>query len=69
MKFMYEKQDRSDNDVVAYIDEDGDLCMKNTGGRWPVFLCRSGALTQVLEWSPQHAAHKFYPGDKITLEF
>ena len=69
MKFMYEKQDRSDDDVVAYVDKDGDLRVKNKAGREPVFICRSGALIPGVEWSPQHAARKFYPGDKITLEF
>ena len=69
MKFTYEKQDRSDNDVVAYIDEDGDLRFRNGGCREPVCLYSSGALIHGIGWKPELAAHKFYPGDKITLEF
>ena len=69
MKFTYEKKDRSDDAVVAYIDKDGDLLIKHTDGRNSVCLYRGGGLDYGYSWHPQDAAHKFYPGDKITLEF
>ena len=69
MKFTYEKHDRSDDDVVAYIDSYGDLQIKNVHGGKSVYLYRDGALDYGYNWHLEAAVHKFYPGDKITLEF
>ena len=69
MKFTYEKTARSDDDVVAYIDEDGDLRVNDKDSGKSVCLCRNGFVDLRIRWLPQDAVHKFYPGDKITLEF
>ena len=69
MKFTYEKQDRSDDDVVAYIDKDGDLVIKSHDGNGVCIFISGGVLDYGYVWRPRYAVHKFYPGDKITLEF
>lgn len=65
MKFEYEvKQDN--RECVAYIDDDGDLVVKNDGGACVIvgdsYCCE-------FTFHPSRNDHKFYPGDKVTITF
>jgi len=70
MKFTYDKKDES-RECVAYIDGDGDLCMRDQGGNVAlVALGFDGAETyQTVAFDPSNATHRFYPGDKLTITF
>lgn len=69
MRFDYEtKQD--DRECVAYIDEDGDLVIKeNSNGCSLHPLFRKNGDVGVSPWVESLAVHKFYPGDKLTITF
>lgn len=63
MKFTYEHE-ADDRDCVAYIDGDGDLVMR--GG----YIVKAGWIENAEHYfNPSEATHKFYPGDKLTIEF
>lgn len=70
MKFEYDNMN-DDRECVAYIDGDGDLCMRdNHSNVLLVTLGRCGASTYETEvFDPSDATHKFYPGDKLTITF
>ena len=69
MKFEYEET-KKDREPVAYIDEDGDLVIKQYAGN-AVTLFTSGQVISDVAWYPSDFSHKklFYPGDKITITF
>ena len=57
---------------VAFIDVDGDLMLKTVGGDC-VWIQRQGGVNHYRfnfeAIAQQEAVHKFYPGDKLTIEF
>ena len=70
MKFEYEEK-RDDRECVAYIDDEGDLIIKDTinhVNEHPI-LMRSGDVGMNDGFRLDTATHKFYPGDKITITF
>ena len=70
MKFTYDtKQDA--RECVAYIDEDGDLRMKTDEGVVYMYKDNSTPSQNYSHefWDPYDAIHRFYTGDKITIEF
>lgn len=67
MKFEYDGKS-DDRECVAFIDEDGDLVMKDyLGGAITIFAY--GMTESGYDWKPDTAIHKFYTGDKITITF
>lgn len=72
MKFEYDEQPDK-GECVAFIDNDGDLCMKN--GEGIIYLTRGNASFSFEEacfesyMVDNGATKKFYPGDKITITF
>ena len=67
MRFDYEtKQD--DRECVAYIDGFGHLITFTPNGNCYCF-CPDGSSTDLVNWEPHHAKHKFYPGDELTITF
>ncbi len=70
MKFTYDKK-TNDRECVAYIDGDGCLCLNDKiGNASLICLASHGAATfECLKFDPSKATHKFYPGDKLTIEF
>lgn len=70
MKFEYNSKSE-ERECVAYIDGDGDLCMRD-GNEYVdmIALGVSGASTyKVEEFDQSEATHRFYPGDKLTITF
>lgn len=65
MKFEYDIK-KDDRECVAYIDSDGDLMVSDLAGGAICFV-RDGCAESKYNWAPENAAHKFYPGDKITI--
>jgi hypothetical protein len=72
MKFHYDEKEDC-GECVAYIDDEGGLNIKTE-------LCNDASITHIcfdedgfthtnLIWCPSGAIKRFYPGDKITIEF
>jgi len=66
MKFEYDSKSE-ESECVAYIDGDGDLCMVD--GDYAMILGRDGVHLTDMEWKPDEATRRFYPGDKLTITF
>lgn len=67
MKFTYdEKEDRGE--CVAYVDKDGDLILKTECGQC-VWVASHGVYLHHFAFDECRATRKFYPSDKITIEF
>lgn len=60
MKFTYDTKP-DERECKAYIDLEGDLVIKCTGGS-VVWTTKEG-------FKPTKALHRFYPGDSITITF
>lgn len=72
MKFEYD--DKSDDrECVAFIDDDGDLCVKDINTDMGVYVGITDASTEkfidYMSLNGNGSIHKFYPGDKITITF
>lgn len=67
MKFEYDRKERTD-DCVAFIDSDGDLVIVDRDGDAIAFGVECVHPSYELSDST-YIAHKFYPGDKITITF
>lgn len=69
MKFEHDGDDRR---AVAFIDEDGDLCIKSDDGD-AIWLTSYGAFDSEnrfdLVFADSDVVRKLYPGDKITITF
>lgn len=70
MKFEYD-EDRERGDMVAYIDEDGWLCIYQGDGLAVAFSPDTHQLGSGLVWNPHDSSHRrrFYRGDKLTITF
>jgi hypothetical protein len=60
MKFTYDTNP-DERECVAYIDDEGDLIIKERDGK--TVYCLDGAF------DPSCDNHRFYPGDSITITF
>ena len=67
MKFDYENPNAKQPECVAYLDDDGDLFIKDHDGDC-VAIGPIGVLLSA-KFDPELATCKFYPGDKITITF
>jgi len=71
MKFKYDGDDR-DDECVAFIDNCGDLCVKSDDEEG-IYFTKDGSVFSCSTFDDYMeeniAAHKFYPGDKITITF
>lgn len=67
MKFEYTENTRSDNDVVAYIDADGDLVVRDEYG--DAICIMETLISTEVDFHPDSATKKFYKGDKVTITF
>lgn len=65
MKFTHE-QKTDDRECVAYIDDD--FLVINDKEEGPVWISYRG-IGKNGGWDPSSATHKFYPGDKLEIEF
>jgi len=72
MKFTYDKKEDS-RECVAYTDRQGDLVLKvgktHADGIEAVCIDDGGFFHFNLIFEPSEATHKFYPGDKVKIEF
>lgn len=73
MKFEYENK-VDDRECVAFIDADGDLCLKADGADDIVWLTTGGVQycespRNNFDFQKEKAVHRFYPGDTITITF
>lgn len=72
MKFEYDGV-TEDREMVAFVDDDGDLCIKI--GYGIAYLVRDGIgfaydEADFREYGVNNGVRKaFYPGDKITITF
>lgn len=70
MKFEYDGMG-DDRECVAFIDADGDLCVKDNNTDMGVYVGITDASTEkfIDYMSLNGSIRKFYPGDKITITF
>lgn len=74
MKFEYEVS-KEDRECVAFIDDEGDLCVNADGAGCAYFLTNGrhfineafGSFEDYVK--DNDPVQKFYPGDKITITF
>lgn len=72
MKFEYDGMDDNSRECVAYLDRQGDLCIKVSETHTDcemVCIEKDGFFHFNLEWEEKFATRKFYHGDKITITF
>lgn len=75
MNIDYQSHARNHDEAVAYIDEDGDLCIKATSDKAVVCLIGDTGyegepgVPELLYWEPERATQLFFPGDTITITF
>lgn len=72
MEFEYVHQ--AERECVAYLDERGDLRIRDTGRlaenkRAAIILKQSGEMKNGYLFEPENAERRFYAGDKITITF
>lgn len=68
MKFEYEPKE-DDRECVAYIDVDGDLMIADESKENTICMSLKQGYCSGDTWDPSKGTHKFYPGDKLTIEF
>lgn len=70
MKFEYNDME-NESDCVAFIDDDGDLCLKDKNTDMGVYVAITDASTETFYdyMSLNGVKKRFYPGDKITITF
>jgi len=69
MKFEYDGADQ-DRECVAFIDDVGDLWIRDRHGSENVCISKIGEVIYAEgDFFIEGAVKKFYPGDKITITF
>ncbi len=75
MKFTVQKPNVEDRGVRAYIDEEGDLVIRDLGAdigeEEAICIIKGGAIVRGLEFHPhgRHGNTLLFSGDSVTITF